>query len=79
MSDHRPPVKLSKRAWTIFGALLLATVIAEPFVHHHPSFGIDGSFAFNAWYGFVTCCSMVLIAKLLLGKILSRPDDYYDA
>jgi hypothetical protein len=63
----------------IFGALLLATVAAEPFVHHHPHFGLDGSFAFHAWYGFLTCCAMVLVAKLLVGKILSRPDDHYDA
>ena len=79
MSEHQAPVRLSKRTWLIFGALLLATLAAEPFVHHHASFGIDGSFWFHAWYGFLTCCAMVLVAKPLLGKILSRPDDYYDA
>ena len=79
MSDRKPPVRLSKRTWMIFAAMLLGTVVADLFVHHHPHFGVDGRFAFHAWYGFLTCCAMVLVAKLLLGKILARPDDYYDA
>ena len=79
MSDLKPPVKLSRRSWRIFGAMLLATIVAEPFAHHHASFGVDGSFGFHAWYGFATCCATVLVAKLILGKVLSRPDDYYDA
>lgn len=79
MTQQRRPVKLSKRAWLILGTMLIATVAAEPFVHHHASFGIDGTFGFHAWYGFATCCAMVFAAKLFLGKVLSRPDDYYDA
>ena len=66
MSERKPPVKLSKRSWMIFGALLLATIAAEPFVHHHPSFGVDGSFGFHAWFGFLTCCAMVFVAKLMV-------------
>jgi len=79
MSEKKAPVKLSKRSWLIFGGLLLATLLAELFVHPHAAFGIDGTFGFHAWYGFVACCAMVLVAKLVLGRIVSRPDDYYDA
>ncbi len=79
MSEKKAPVKLSKRSRLVFGGLLLATLLAEPFVHPHAAFGIDGSFGFHAWYGFVTCCAMVLVAKLVLSRIVSRPDDYYDA
>lgn len=58
-------------------ALLALTVLAEVWMHPHPYFGIDGTFGFNAWYGFGTCVLMVLFAKLL-GLGLSRKDTYYD-
>jgi len=32
---------------------------------------------FYAFYGFVCCVSLVLIAKLLR-RVLKRPEDYYD-
>jgi hypothetical protein len=73
------PVRLSRRTWTVFGAVLLATLVAEPFVHHHASFGLDGTPAFAAWFGFASCMAMVLVAKLVIGKLLARRDDYHDA
>jgi len=63
--------------WIIFIATLLMTVIAGFFVHQHESFGIEDSFGFFAWYGFVTCVGMVVFAKLL-GIFLKRPENYYD-
>jgi len=62
--------------WIIFIAILLATVVAGFFVHQHESFGIEDSFGFYAWYGFITCVGMVIFAKLL-GIFLKRPEDYY--
>lgn len=64
--------------WMIFIAILVATVIAGLFVHQHESFGIEDSFGFFAWYGFIACVGMVVFAKLL-GLILKRPENYYDA
>ena len=63
--------------WMIFIAVLLVTLVAGLFVHQHESFGIEDSFGFFAWYGFITCVGMVIFAKLL-GLFLKRPEDYYD-
>ena len=63
--------------WRGFIAILALTVAAELFVAHEPKFGIDGYFAFNAWFGFLACAVLILFAKGL-GAFLKRPDDYYD-
>jgi len=66
-----------RKLWMFFIAILVVTVIAGIFVHQHVHFGIEDSFGFFAWYGFITCVGMVLFAKLL-GIFLKRPEDYYD-
>ena len=66
-----------RKLWLMFIAILLVTLVASLFVHQHESFGIEDSFGFFAWYGFVTCVGMVVFAKLL-GIFLKRPEDYYD-
>jgi len=63
--------------WVIFLFVLALTVLASLFSKVHAWFRIDGSFAFNAWYGFLSCIGMVLVAKLL-GRLLHRKDNYYD-
>ena len=40
--------------WVIFIVVLLVTLLAGLFVHQHESFGIEDSFGFFAWYGFIT-------------------------
>lgn len=63
--------------WLVFGGILALTVIAGLFVKQYDHFGIEASFGFYAWYGFITCFGMVVLAKLL-GIFLKRPDDYYE-
>ena len=63
--------------WVIFIVMLLVTLVAGLFVHQHDSFGIEDSFGFFAWYGFITCVGMVVFAKIL-GLFLKRPEDYYE-
>jgi hypothetical protein len=63
--------------WVIFLLVLALTVLASLFTEGHAVFRLEGSFAFYAWYGFLTCIGMVLIAKLL-GRLLHRKDSYYD-
>lgn len=65
--------------WLWYGGLVLLTlvVLADFFVQAHPSFQIDGSFGFYAWFGLATCVAMVLFAKAL-GLFLKRKDSYYD-
>ena len=63
--------------WRVFAGILLLTVIAGIFIDRHGYFGLDGTLSFNAWFGFISCIGMVVIAKLL-GYLLHRRDDYYD-
>ena len=63
--------------WGVFMVILALTVLASLFTDVHAWFWLDDSFAFNAWYGFVTCIGMVLFAKIL-GRLLHRKDGYYD-
>lgn len=58
-------------------ALLAAFVAAGALVHGHAYFGIDGTFGFNAWFGFAACAAMVVVAKAL-GVALKRKETYYD-
>jgi hypothetical protein len=81
MSDEAQKHWLVRRAtirqlWIWGGVLLALLIIADLFVHGHPVFGIDGMFAFYAWYGLLSCIAMVLFAKVL-GTVLKRPEDYH--
>ena len=66
-----------RKLWVIFGCVLAATVIAELFVTHQAHFGIDGTFAFSAWYGFIACAALIGAAKAL-GLALKRRETYYE-
>ena len=66
-----------RRLWVVFAVILAATVLADLFVEHHPYFGLDGTFGFGAWFGFLACVALIVFAKAL-GAILKRPDTYYD-
>ncbi len=46
------------------------------YTNPHPHFGIESSFAFQAWFGFVTFVVIVFLGRLLR-LIVSRPEDYY--
>jgi len=67
-----------KLLWRLFLAVLAITVLAEPFAGLHPHFKVEALFGFHAWYGFLACAAMILIAKGL-GLLLKRPDTYYEA
>lgn len=69
--------KTIRLLWIVFIVVLSLTVLAGLFTDDHAVFGVDGSFAFNAWFGFASCVAMVVIAKLF-GRLASRKDDYYD-
>lgn len=63
--------------------ILLITILPEFFIHHHASFEdqgvhIDGSWGFYAWFAFMSCFVMVVLAKVL-GIFLKRNQDYYDS
>ena len=77
-SDHwlvRPTT--IRKIWIISIIVLILTVLGDFIVHHHAYFGVDGTFGFGAWYGFISCVILVVGSKAL-GYILKRPDTYYD-
>jgi hypothetical protein len=63
--------------WVGFVLVLIVLVALDLVVAHHPHFGIDGTFGFGAWFGFLSCVALVGFAKAL-GALLKRPDTYYD-
>jgi hypothetical protein len=63
--------------WIIFAIVLALTVLMDLVIEHHPYFGLDGTFGFGAWFGFLSCVAMVAFAKAL-GAVLKRSDSYYD-
>ena len=77
MTPKQSPGRLSRRTWAIFGVILVATLIPDAFVHRHGRFGADGLPLFGAAFGFLSCVVLVLVSKLLIGRLLQRPDDYH--
>jgi hypothetical protein len=63
--------------WVVFAVVLALTVLADLFIEAHPVFGIDGTFGFYAWYGFLSCVVLIFVSRGL-GLFLKRRDDYYD-
>ena len=61
----------------ILAFLLAASVAADFLVSPYSHFGLDGSFAFNAWYGFAACLGFAVLARLV-AAILQRPDEAKD-
>jgi hypothetical protein len=56
--------------------VLVLTVLAQLVVHLHPHFEIESVFGFHAWFGFLACAAMIVVAKAL-ALLLKRPDSYY--
>lgn len=65
--------------WGVLLALAALTLIAELFVDHHAYFGIDGSYAFYAWYTVGVGIIGVLAARVLAGLLGRAAEDDDDA
>ena len=63
--------------WIVFAVILAGTVAPDFFLEKHGYFGIDETFGFFAWFGFLSCLLMVVGAKVI-GIFLKRPDTYYE-
>lgn len=65
-----------KRLWRGFLVVLVLVVVGEFLVQMDPHFEVESVFGFNAWFGFVACAAMIVVAKAL-ALLLKRPDSYY--
>ena len=67
-----------KQLWGAFAIMLVIIVLLDLVIDHHAYFGLDGTFGFGAWFGFLSCVVLIVGAKGL-GSVLKRPDTYYDS
>ena len=66
-----------RKLWRLFIAVLLVVVLAELLVPNEAHFDVERLFGFFAWFGFVACAVLIVLAKGV-GVLLKRPDTYYD-
>ena len=51
--------------WRALVAAAIVLVAVDPWLHHHASFGVDGTFGFYAWYTVVAGVIGVGLARSL--------------
>ena len=85
MTQHTPPTDPSwfEKPRNVRNMIIALVVVcaglalADLFYDNpHPHFDIESSFAFQAWFGFITFVVIVFLGRLLR-MIVSRPEDYY--
>jgi hypothetical protein len=66
--------------WIGLALLLAASLVAERFIRHDPdhTYWFSHIPAFFALFGFLGCVATIYIAKQLIGRLIYRPEDYYD-
>ncbi|MDP6980980.1 MAG: hypothetical protein QF570_20660 [Myxococcota bacterium] len=72
------PSNINKIIWALV-AVCVASVGADLFslYHKHGHYGFQEWIGFDAFYGFVSCVLLVLVAKQLR-KVSMRDENYYD-
>lgn len=66
-----------KRFLNIFYMSLVMLLIADFFIHKHAEFPWEGAMEFFAAYGFISCVSLIFIAKVLR-FFAKRDESYYE-
>jgi hypothetical protein len=65
------------RLLTVFYLLCVILVLLDFVVHRHVAHPWERFFGFHAFYGFVACWTLVVVAKGMR-RVLMRDEDYYD-
>jgi len=65
-----------RKLWIGLVVVLTLLVGAQFFIKVKPNVGLDGSFGFGAWFGFISCVVMVVVAKVI-GYVVKRSEFYY--
>jgi len=58
--------------------VLVATVMAEFFIHGHADHAWDRIPGFYALFGFITCAVLIIVSKVLGQYWLKKDESYYD-
>lgn len=66
-----------RRILLALAVVLALLVVADSFVTHHPSFGIDGTPGFAAWFGLFGAAVAILLAYGW-GRLARRPGERAD-
>jgi hypothetical protein len=70
------PGNVRRAIHTLYTVCIIA-LAADVVVHRHVEHPWEHLFGFYAFYGFIACTALVVIAKGLR-RILMRREDYYD-
>jgi hypothetical protein len=65
------------RLLNVFYLLCILLVALDFVVHRHVAHPWERFFGFHAFYGFVACWTLVVVAKAMR-RVLMRREDYYD-
>lgn len=65
------------RLLRVFYFLCVVLVLLDFVVHRHVAHPWERLSAFYGFYGFVSCWTLVVVAKLMR-RVLMRDEDYYD-
>lgn len=66
-----------KGFFIVFYASMVLLLILDFFVHKHDDFPFEAAHEFYAVYGFVSCISLIFIAKIMR-FFIKRKEDYYE-
>jgi SNF family Na+-dependent transporter len=66
-----------RKLWIALIAFLAALLVGGAVFPVHGHFGLDETFGFAAWFGFLSCVFLVVGAKAI-AIFLKRPDTSYD-
>lgn len=71
------PRNVDRVAYALY-AVCAVIVVADALYVKHPYFDFEYLFGFHAWYGFVACVALVLIAKQMR-RVVKRDETYYES
>jgi hypothetical protein len=66
---------INKLVYSLY-AVCAALILLDFFYHKHINFAFENWVGFFAWYGFIACVALVLVAKQMR-KVVKRDEDYY--
>ncbi len=74
---EKPPAPLSRPPWRTLLGICALSLGLEVLAPAHGHFGFDGFFGFNAVLALASCAGLAVLGRLL-GRLVKRPEDYYD-